>query len=91
MSDTHSLLVPVLEPLRESLRADGAELEYIDSGSDEEILFRLDLTDSSCRECVLPKEQLEQILLFTARKAVPGIRSVTIDDPRTGEESAAAH
>lgn len=91
MPDTRSLVAPVLEPLRESLRADGAELAYVDSESDDEILFRLDLTDSTCEECVLPKEQLEQILLFTARKAVPGIRSVTVDDPRTGHENVVAH
>jgi hypothetical protein len=80
--DTVSAVESVLQPLRETLSADGAELQYLSPPSDEEIVFRLDLANSSCQECVLPKEQLEELLLFTARKAVPGLRSVTVVDPR---------
>lgn len=72
----------VLQPLRDTLRVDGAELSYASSPSDEEVVFELDLTNSTCAECVLPKEQLEELLLFTARKAVPGMRTVTVIDPR---------
>ena len=82
MSDSYPRVALAIDPLRETLRADGAELEYLDSSSAIEIVFRLDLTHAQCAECVLPKEQLESVLLFAARKAVPGIRSVTVEDPR---------
>ena len=82
MTDTVSAVESVLQQLRETLSADGAELQYLSPSSDEEIVFRLDLANSNCAECVLPKEQLEELLLFTARKAVPGLRSVTVVDPR---------
>jgi hypothetical protein len=80
--DTTTAVESVLRPLRETLSADGAELQYVSPPSGKEIVFRLDLANSNCQECVLPKEQLEELLLFAARKAVPGLRSVTVVDPR---------
>jgi hypothetical protein len=82
MPDAYSRVAPAIDPLRETLRADGAELEYVDWSAADEIVFRLDLTRAECAECVLPKEQLESVLLFAARKAVPSIQSVTVQDPR---------
>jgi hypothetical protein len=80
--DAYSRVAPAIDPLRETLRADGAELEYVDWSAADEIIFRLDLTSAECAECVLPKEQLESVLLFAARKAVPSVQSVTVQDPR---------
>jgi hypothetical protein len=90
MPDSYSRVAPAIDPLLETLRADGAELEYLDSSSAIEIVFRLDLTHAQCAECVLPKEQLESVLLFAVQKAIPGIRSVTVEDPRVVGSSAGA-
>ena len=90
MLDSYSCVAPAIDPLLEMLRADGAELVYLDSSSANEIIFRLDLAHAQCAECVLPKEQLESVLLFAVQKAVPGIRSVTVEDPRVAGSSAGA-
>ena len=91
MPDAYSRVAPTIEPLRETLRADGAELEYVDWSAADEITFRLDLSQSECAECVLPREQLESVLLFAARKAVPSVQSVIVRDPHAGQPAPEGH
>lgn len=73
-----------IEPLRQSLQLDGADIAVVRvDGSTAE--FVLDLSNASCKECVLPKDMLEQALLLTIRKSVSGIAAVTVQDPRQAE------
>jgi hypothetical protein len=89
MPDISSRVAQAIDPLVETLRLDGAELEYLGSSAPGELAFRLDLTKAECADCVLPKEHLESVLLFAARKAEPDIQAVTVRDPRAAGPLAA--
>lgn len=62
--------------------ADGGELvlESFDATSAE---FRLVLDTAECRECVLPAEHLEAIVLDKLKQHAPALDIVRIQDPRT--------
>ena len=51
----------------------------------------LDLSGSSCPECVLPKDMLVDVLTGRLAAAAPDITEVRLDDPReaTGDQPAA--
>lgn len=69
------------EPLRETLKADGADLELLreEAGT---AYFRLDLEHASCKECVMPRDTLERMALVALRRQIPELQAVHIEDPR---------
>jgi hypothetical protein len=71
----------VLVELNEIVRPDGAEL-VIRSQTESALLLELDLTNSSCPECVVPKDLLVDILRAKLAKAAPDIRDVDLLDAR---------
>jgi hypothetical protein len=71
----------VLDELSEILRADGAELR-VRTVSRASITLELDLSNSSCPECVIPPELLVDIYRSRLKEADPDILSVVIIDPR---------
>lgn len=76
-------IAPALDEVRALVQADGGDmlLEGVDPAAGS-ISLRLVLEGSSCEECVMPREFLEQIALDMLRKHAPDLASVSIDDPR---------
>lgn len=70
------------EPLRATLQADGADLEF-EGASGSVARFRLVTGPETCHECIVAKPILVGILQTTISKAVPEIATVELDDPRT--------
>jgi hypothetical protein len=80
MADVNS----TLEPLAESLRADGADL-LVEGRDGATLRVRLVLGPEACLDCILPREHLESVLLAAAKQADPAIAEVQLDDPRESE------
>ena len=76
-------IVPALDEVRSLVQADGGDMELVglDTAAGA-VNLRLVLEGSSCEECVMPRDFLEQIALDMLRKAVPAVVAVSIDDPR---------
>jgi hypothetical protein len=84
---TAKQLEELVAPMRSALQLDGADLEfeYEHSGT---AYFRLILTDErACRECVMPQEILEQVVLTGLREARPDVTTIKIDDPRSAADT----
>ena len=71
----------VVAELNEIVRPDGAELR-VKERSETSLLLELDLTNSECPECVVPKDLLLDILRTNLATADPDVRDVELDDPR---------
>ena len=71
----------VVAELNEIVRPDGAELR-VKEQSETSLLLELDLTNSDCPECVVPKDLLLDILRKNLATADPDVRDVDLHDPR---------
>jgi hypothetical protein len=71
----------VIAELNEIVRADGAELRVAERSATA-LRLELDLTNSECPECVVPKELMLEILIANLAEADPDIREIALDDPR---------
>jgi Fe-S cluster biogenesis protein NfuA len=74
-----------LDELSELVRPDGAELEItgIDAATGT-VRARLLIDSADCADCILPRHLLEEIVTGRLRRSVPGVQTVSIDDPREG-------
>jgi hypothetical protein len=70
-----------IEELNEIVRLDGGELR-VKEASPTAIHLELDLTQSSCPECVVPRDLMMDILQANMTKADPDICHIELDDPR---------
>lgn len=75
-----------LGPVRDLLRADGGDVELVET-ADDSVVLALRLADASCEECVMPRPFLETVALDLMRDAVPGLRRVVIVDPREADDA----
>ena len=73
-----------LGEVRDLVAADGGDIELV-AAQDGAVALRLLLEGAECRECVMPREFLEQIALDMMGRQMPEIASVSIDDPRESE------
>ena len=73
----------VLDELNEILALDGGELRLRSAGA--RVKLELDLTGSTCPECVLPKDLLVELLTARLIEADPDIVEVSLADPRVVE------
>jgi hypothetical protein len=81
----------VLDELNDIVRLDGAEF-HVTSAAGSVIELSLDLTNSSCPECVLPADLLLELLTTRLAEADPDITEVTLHDPRqAGDLPASGH
>jgi hypothetical protein len=81
MPESLDTLRAALQPLRESLLLDGADIELLGvSGGTAELA--LDVSKSTCAECVLPRQSLESVVVVALRKADPRIAAAVVRDPR---------
>jgi hypothetical protein len=74
-------VIGLLEELNAILQPDGAELRA-HSTSETVIEFDLDLTRSTCLECVLSKDLLTEIIAARVAEVVPEVIEVRLHDPR---------
>lgn len=79
-----------LDELNEIVRADGGELRVI-AESGTSLSLDLDLTNSNCPECVLPKDLLLDILRARITEADPLLTEIELSDPREGAPSGPGH
>jgi hypothetical protein len=71
----------VLAQLNEIVRPDGAELRVAERSATA-LRLELDLTNSDCPECVVPKDLMLDILRTNLATADPDIREIDLHDPR---------
>ncbi len=74
--------------LNEIVRLDGAELLIVEA-SPQSIRLALDLSRSSCPECVVPKELMLGILSSKLADVDPDIH-IELNDPRENPDYVAA-
>jgi Fe-S cluster biogenesis protein NfuA len=73
--------IPDLEALRESLRADGADLELVRIDN-EVATVQLLLGPEVCADCILPRPSLEAVLRVAIARRHPSVSKVHLIDPR---------
>jgi len=76
-----ALLDEAVGELRALVALDGGDVELV-SANEGTVALRLILEGAECRECVMPKEFLEQIALDMVTTRITEVNAVTIDDPR---------
>lgn len=76
-----ALLDEAVDELRALVALDGGDVELV-SAEEGTVALRLILEGTECRECVMPKEFLEQIALDMVSTRIAEIDAVSIDDPR---------
>lgn len=75
-----------LDELSELVRPDGGDIEItgIDAATGT-VRARLLIDSAECADCILPRHLLEEIVTGRLRRSVPGVQTVSIDDPREGD------
>ena len=76
-----ALLDEAVGELRALVALDGGDVELV-SATGGTVALRLILEGTECRECVMPKELLEQIALDMVTTRIAEVATVTIYDPR---------
>lgn len=73
----------VVGDLRRMLQADGADLALVaaDPRTDR-IELALDVSGASCAECVLPPDQLRDVIAASLQRRVPSEFELIVHDPR---------
>jgi hypothetical protein len=71
------------------VRLDGAELRVAD-GSATSIRLELDLSQSNCPECVVPRDLMLDIITANLAQADPDVREIELHDPREDADYASA-
>jgi Fe-S cluster biogenesis protein NfuA len=74
-------VVTALSELNALVAADGGEL-VVKESSDVSLIVQLDLSQSTCPSCVVPKDLLLDILRSRLQGADPDLRQVELEDPR---------
>lgn len=74
-------VVAVIDELNEIVRPDGALLRIRET-SPTTLRLELDLSGSSCPECVVPKELMLEILVSRVALVDPDVRTIELHDPR---------
>lgn len=76
-----ALLEEAVGELRAMVALDGGDVELV-TATDTQVDLRLILEGAECRECVMPKQFLEQIALDLVSTRLPAVNTIFIDDPR---------
>lgn len=76
-----ALLDEAVGELRAMVALDGGDIELV-TATDTQVDLRLILEGAECRECVMPKEFLEQIALDLVSTRLAEVSVVAIEDPR---------
>jgi Fe-S cluster biogenesis protein NfuA len=81
--DAGSTFEVAVNDVRALVRPDGADFEVvsIDEAAGH-VHLKLIMEGANCEECVMPVDILQQIARDVMSRQVPGVKTVTIDDPR---------
>jgi hypothetical protein len=71
----------VVAELNEIVRPDGAEL-VVREATMTSVRLELDLSQSTCPECVVPKDLMLEILASNLARVAPDVRDIELHDPR---------
>lgn len=71
----------VIDELNEIVRPDGAVLRVRET-TPTALRLELDLSESECPECVVPKELMLEILVSRVALVDPDVRTIELHDPR---------
>jgi hypothetical protein len=83
--DTNAV-AEVVGELRRMLRADGADLELVAADPRvDRIELALDVSGANCAECVLPPDQLRDVIAASLQRRVPAEFELVVHDPRRSE------
>ena len=72
-----------LDGLCQGFQADGADLK-IESATESQLTLRLVGDDETCWECIIPPDQLREVVGSVLQDSVPSIATIDLIDPRTG-------
>ena len=78
---TNLVAEQVIRELDEIVKVDGGRL-LVRRATEAEVDLELDLSQSSCPECVLPKAMLVEIITAKLATAAPDVGHVRLHDPR---------
>jgi Fe-S cluster biogenesis protein NfuA len=78
---TNLVAEQVVRELDEIVKLDGGRLR-VRQASEAQVELELDLSQSSCPECVLPKAMLLEIITAKLATAAPDVGYVELHDPR---------
>jgi hypothetical protein len=78
---TNLVAEQVIHELDEIVKVDGGRL-LLRRATEAEVDLELDLSQSSCPECVLPKAMLVEIITAKLATAAPDVSHVRLHDPR---------
>ena len=70
-----------LDGLRQGFQADGADLK-VESAAESRLTLRLVGGDETCWECIIPPDQLREVVGAVLRDSVPSIETIDLIDPR---------
>lgn len=70
-----------LEPLRQTLRPDGADLT-VSAFEGDAVTVELQLGPDACHECIVGTEVLEGVIAHQLKSAGLPVNSVVLQDPR---------
>jgi Fe-S cluster biogenesis protein NfuA len=74
----------VVDDLRRMLQADGADLALVTADPRiDRIELALDVSGASCADCVLPPDQLRDVIAASLQRRVPTEFELILHDPRT--------
>jgi hypothetical protein len=73
-----------LDGLRQGFQADGADLE-VQAADGPRLTLRLVGGEETCWECIIPPDQLRDVVSSVLRDSVPSIGAIDLIDPRTGD------
>jgi Fe-S cluster biogenesis protein NfuA len=75
----------VVDDLRRMLQADGADLALVAADPRiDRIELALDVSGASCADCVLPPDQLRDVIVASLQRRVPTEFELILHDPRLG-------
>lgn len=74
----------VLENFREGFQADGADLR-VGSVAEDEVLVELLVTEETCRDCILPKEMLENMFSRAIERQTGVLVHVRVEERESGK------
>jgi Fe-S cluster biogenesis protein NfuA len=76
-------IAQAVDELRALVTGDGADLEIVAADdASRRVELRLDMSQVTCEECVLPPELLESMIIESLRRRVPDLDQIVVDDPR---------
>lgn len=85
----HEAIADAVEEAAALLRADGADLELVSAEpAAARISLQVVMESAACRECVLPPDQLRDVIGAGLARRLGEEVEVVIDDPRVPEGAA---